>query len=362
MKKLIALLLALVMVMSLAACGGNSGTEETTTEPVAENNEGNDVAETTEGEEAPAASATYAIVCKDASNPYMSRMVSGFKAACEDLGVNCIEKSPETTSVDDQINIVNELAAQGVAAIAIAANDAAALEPTLTAARAQGITIVTLDSDTAGSQMFINQAGVKEVAQVLVDSVYDMADGAGEFAILSASSTATNQNAWIAAMQEILAADEKYAELVLVETVYGDDESQKSTDETQNLMTKYPNLEVICCPTTVGVLACAQVITNSESSIKVAGLGLPSEMKDYVGDDKACPYMYLWNPIDVGNCAAYAIKAIIDGNVGEVGSTFTADNGTTYTVDAGDPAECQIIVGPPFAFNGENIGEWAEVY
>ena len=362
MKKLIALLLALVMVMSLAACGGTKPTEPPVENPTDAPVENPTDAPVEDPTDAPAAGATYAIVCKDASNPYMSRMVSGFKTACEALGVTCIEKSPETTSVDDQINIVNELAAQGVAAIAIAANDAAALEPTLTAARAQGITIVTLDSDTAGSQMFINQAGVKEVAQVLVDSVYDMAGGEGEFAILSASSTATNQNAWIAAMEEILGADEKYSKLVLVETVYGDDESQKSTDETQNLMTKYPNLKVICCPTTVGILACAQVITNSESAIKVAGLGLPSEMKDYVGDDKACPYMYLWNPIDVGNCAAYAIKAIIDGNVGEIGSTFTADNGTTYTVDAGDPAECQIIVGPPFAFNGENIGEWAEVY
>jgi hypothetical protein len=56
------------------------------------------------------------------------------------------------------------------------------------------------------------------------------------------------------------------------------------------------------------------------------------------------------------------IKAIIDGKVGEVGTTFGADNGKTYEITAGDPAEKQIIVGPPFAFTGENIGEWAGVY
>ena len=131
----------------------------------------------------------------------------------------------------------------------------------------------------------------------------------------------------------------------------------------QNLMTKYPNLEVVCCPTTVGILAAAKVVANDPScGIKVAGLGLPSEMKDYVGDDKACPYMYLWNPIDVGNCAAYMIKAIADGKVGEIGTSFTADNGTTYEISAGDPAVKQIIVGPPFAFTGENIADWATVY
>ncbi len=333
MKKLIAILLALVMICSLVACS-----------------------KTDDGE------VTYAIVCKDASNPYMSRMVSGFKEACEKLGVKVIEKSPETATVDGQITIINELIAQGVDGIAIAANDAAALEATIKSARDKGIVVVTMDSDTKGSQLFVNQAGVEQVAQVLCDSVLDMAGAeGGEFAILSATSTATNQNAWIDAMKEIL-KDEKYAKLTLVETVYGDDESQKSTDETLNLLSKYPNLKVICCPTTVGILACAQAVQNAGSSVKVAGLGLPSEMKDYVGDDKVCPYMYLWNPIDVGNCAAYMIKALKDGKVGAEGTTFKADNNNEYTVMKGDPADQQIIVGPPFKFDGANIGDWASVY
>ena len=334
MKKIIAILLVAVMALSMAACGGASG----------------DV--------------TYAIVCKDASNPYMLRMISGFEDACEKLGVKAVTKSPETATVDGQIQIVNELIAQGVKGIAIAANDAAALEPTIKAAREAGIVIVTLDSDTKGSQMFVNQAGTEQVAQVLVDSILDMAGGEGEFAVLSASSTATNQNAWIEAMHAIIDANpDKYGKLNWVETVYGDDESQKSTDEMQNLMTKYPNLKVVCCPTTVGILAAAKVVANDPScGIKVAGLGLPSEMKDYVGDDKACPYMYLWNPIEVGECAVYMIKAIIDGKVGDVGTSFGADNGKSYDISAGDPAEKQIIVGPPFAFNGDNIAEWASVY
>ena len=332
MKKIIAILLVAVMALSMAACGGASG------------------------------DATYAIVCKDASNPYMLKMIEGFQKSCDAIGVKMITKSPESATVDGQIQIVNQLISQGVKGIAIAANDAAALENVISEAKKAGIVVVTLDSDTKGSEMFVNQAGVEQVAQVLVDSCYDMAGGEGEFAILSASSTATNQNAWIDAMKEIL-KDAKYAKLTLVETVYGDDEPQKSTDEMQNLMTKYPNLKVVCCPTTVGILAAAKVVANDPScTIKIAGLGLPSEMKDYVGEGKPCPYMYLWNPIEVGECAVYMIKAIIDGKVGEVGTSFTADNGKTYEISAGDPAAKQIIVGPPFAFTGENIAEWAGVY
>jgi len=334
MKKIIAILLVAVMALSMAACAGNNASGDV----------------------------TYAIVCKDASNPYMLKMIEGFQKSCDAIGVKMITKSPESATVDGQIKIVNELIAQGVKGIAIAANDAAALENVISEAKKAGIVVVTLDSDTKGSEMFVNQAGVEQVAQVLVDSCYEMAGGEGEFAILSASSTATNQNAWIDAMKEIL-KDAKYSKLTLVETVYGDDEPQKSTDEMQNLMTKYPNLKVVCCPTTVGILAAAKVVANDPScTIKIAGLGLPSEMKDYVGEGKPCPYMYLWNPIEVGECAVYMIKAIIDGKVGDVGSSFTADNGKTYEISAGDPAAKQIIVGPPFAFTGENIGEWAGVY
>ena len=335
MKKIIAILLVAVMALSMAACTGG-------------------------GESA--GDVTYAIVCKDASNPYMLKMIEGFQKSCDAIGVKMITKSPESATVDGQIQIVNELIAQGVKGIAIAANDAAALENVISEAKKAGIVVVTLDSDTKGSEMFVNQAGVEQVAQVLVDSCYEMAGGEGEFAILSASSTATNQNAWIDAMKEIL-KDEKYSKLTLVETVYGDDEPQKSTDEMQNLMTKYPNLKVVCCPTTVGILAAAKVVANDPScTIKIAGLGLPSEMKDYVGEGKPCPYMYLWNPIEVGECAVYMIKAIADGKVGEIGTSFTADNGKTYEISAGDPAAKQIIVGPPFAFNGDNIAEWANVY
>ena len=53
------------------------------------------------------------------------------------------------------------------------------------------------------------------------------ADG-GEFAVLSASPDAANQNAWITAMNEAL-KDAKYAKLKLVDTVYGNDQSEEES-------------------------------------------------------------------------------------------------------------------------------------
>ena len=48
-----------------------------------------------------------------------------------------------------------------------------------------------------------------------MDAAYDMCGGSGEFAILSATSQATNQNAWIEALQKIMEGDEKYKDMEL---------------------------------------------------------------------------------------------------------------------------------------------------
>ena len=310
---------------------------------------------------------TFAIVTKSAGNPFMERMASGFQTAAAAVGATAIVQHPEDTTAEAQIVVINNLIAQGVNGIAIAANDPSALESAIREARDQGIAVITLDSDTAGSAMFVNQAGVFEVAQVLVDSAYDMSGGSGQFAVLSATSTATNQNAWIAAMQEIIAGNAQYANLEWVATVYGDDEAQKSFDEAQSLLVNYPDLKVIVAPTTVGILAAAQVVQQQGSDVLIAGLGLPSEMLGVTGEGLPCPYMYLWNPIELGEVAGYALAAFASGEItGAVGESFRAPNGNTYTVIAAAPdvgiVNTQIIVGLPFRFDGDNIEEWAQVY
>ena len=64
----------------------------------------------------------------------------------------------------------------------------------------------------------------------------------GEFAILSATSQATNQNAWIEEMK-IEFAKPEYSKMKWVDTVYGDDLFDKSYQEALGLFKKYPNLK-----------------------------------------------------------------------------------------------------------------------
>ncbi|MCR5626215.1 MAG: rhamnose ABC transporter substrate-binding protein [Lachnospiraceae bacterium] len=312
---------------------------------------------------------TFAIVTKSAGNPYNEKEAEGFQKAIEAEGGTCIVQHPEAATADAQIAVINSLISQGVDSIAIAANDENALQAVLTDAMNAGIKVSCLDSKVnADSRMtFANQAGVQEVGQALMDAVLDLTGGEGQYAILSATSQATNQNAWIDAMKAIQEGDEKYSKLELVEVAYGDDEPQKSTDQTQALLQKYPDLKCICSPTTVGIAAAAKVLQDQKSSVKLTGLGLPSEMAEYIGADDAhsCPYMFLWNPLDLGKLSAYISIALVNGTItGAEGETFEAGDmeNSPYTIVAADDGGTEIILGPPFQFNPDNIEEWKSVY
>src|SRR3712207_9099014 len=104
----------------------------------------------------------------------------------------------------------------------------------------------------------------------------------------SATTEAPDQNTWIAAMKETLANDPKYKDMKLVATVYGDDQPEKSTTEMEALLSNYPDLKGVIAPTTVGVAAAAQVVQSRgiADQVKVTGLGLPSEMRDFIKDGK----------------------------------------------------------------------------
>ncbi len=366
-KKLLSGLLCAAMVGSLfVGCGSSSdsapaddGAAADTSAPAADSGE----AETTTGG---GAAGTYALVPKSAGNPFNEKEADGFTAAIEAMGGTAVVQYPESATADAQITVIQSLISQGVDSICVAANDENALQAVLEEAMDAGIKVCSVDSSVNKDSRAVhcNQAGVDEIGLALIDAVYDISGGEGQFAILSATSQATNQNAWIDSMKSYMESDSKYADLELVEVAYGDDESQKSTDQTQALLQKYPDLKVICSPTTVGIAAAAKVLQDQGSSVKLTGLGLPSEMAAYIGDgdDYSCPYMFLWNPIDLGALGAYTSVALVNGDItGAAGDTFSCELGDYTVVDAADGGT-EIILGAPFKFDPSNIDEWKSVY
>jgi rhamnose transport system substrate-binding protein len=296
-------------------------------------------------------------VPKNLGNPYFDTANKGAQDAAKELGVTVTYTGPATADATQQIQLLNSLIAQKVAGLAISADDSDALVPVGQAAIAAGIPVVTWDSAIAegGRTLHINQAVAADIAAVQIKMASDLAGGSGEIAILSATSTAPNQNEWIKLMGEELKKPE-YANLKLVDTVYGDDEDTKSYNEAQGLFKKYPELKVIIAPTTVGIAASARAVqdANLVGKVFVTGLGTPNQMREYVKSG-ASPQFALWNPGDLGYLAIMTLDALSNGKItGKAGDKFTAGKLGEYTVND----DGTILLGPPTVFSKDNIDQF----
>ena len=349
--------LASVAVMTFAACSSGGATTAPSAAAASEA-----APSAAAASEAPSAAAggpiTVGYLPKDIVNQYFAAAKTGVDKAAGETGGTVIQVGPNQAAADLQIPFITDLTTQKVNAIIISADGADEVAPALKAAMAAGIKVVGFDSSPAvgAYNVFVNQVDFSGVGVNLADWACELAPNCtGDIAILSAAATATNQNAWIELMKTTLATD-KYKNLKLVDTVYGDDDATKSTQQAQGLLTKYPNLKVIVAPTTVGILAAAQVVKQAgkSDSVKVTGLGFPNDMKPFVKDGTS-PVFGLWSVPDLGYLAYQVAAKLVSGEItGAEGETFTVaglNDGKPYTIGK----DSVVILGPAFRFDATNV-------
>ena len=294
---------------------------------------------------------------KQLGNPYEEIEHGGVAKAAEELGAQHEIVGPTDAGASSQVPLIQSTMQQDPDAFIIAGNDPNAVAPALKQMSDRGIAVGSMDSDVASDAraFFVNQATTEEIGKAQIEMVSEQIGGKGQIAILSATANAPNQNSWIEVMEAELEKPE-YSDLELVEIAYGDDDDQKSFQETQGLMQAYPDLKAIIAPTTVGIAAAARYICDSRyrDQVKVTGLGTPNQMRKFVKDGCVEEFA-LWSPEDVGYLAGYAAAALASGIItGAEGETFEAGKLGEYTIGR----EGEIVLGPPTRFNAENIDDF----
>jgi rhamnose transport system substrate-binding protein len=294
---------------------------------------------------------------KQLGNPYEEFEHSGVTEGMKELGGSNRISGPTDAGASSQVSIINAAVQSKPDALIIAGNDPNAIAPALKQAAQKGVKVVSMDSDVApdARSVFINQVTTQLVGQNQVESIARQIDNKGEIAILSATANATNQNAWIKVMKETL-KDPKYKDMKLVKVAYGDDDDQKSFQETQGLIQAYPNLKGIISPTTVGVAAAARYLSKSpqKGKVKLTGLGFPNQMRKFIKDG-AVEEIQLWVPKDVGYLAAQAAVALVSGRItGKEGEKFKAGRLGDYTIGKNG----EIVLGPLTTFTKKNIDDF----
>jgi rhamnose transport system substrate-binding protein len=354
-RRLLASMVIAALALFAAACGETKN--DTTSTSSGSSNQGSS-ANAGANPEAPIKKGLKVVsIPKQLGNPYEEFEHSGVQEALKELGGSDRIQGSTDAGASSQVPIINSLVQQKPDAIIIAGNDPNAVAPALKSAARRGIKVVAMDSDVApdARSVFVNQVTTKLVGENQVESIAKQIGNKGQIAILSATANATNQNAWIKVMKDTL-KQPKYKDIKLVKVAYGDDDDQKSFQQTQGLLSAYPNLKGIISPTTVGVAAAARYLSTSpkKGKVKLTGLGFPNQMRKFVQNGTVDEFQ-LWVPKDVGYLAGQAAAALVAGRItGKPGETFTAGRLGKYTIGANG----EIVLGPLTTFNKGNIDKF----
>ncbi len=291
-----------------------------------------------------------AMMPKAKGDPYFISCRQGAEEAAKELGVELLWDGPTDLDPAKQNEVVEAWITRGVDAIAVSVENKVGISTVLRKARARGIKVITWDADAEkdARDFFINQATPQGIGYTLTDEAARILNNKGEFAIITASLSAANQNEWIKYIKERLA--QKYPDLKLVAIQPSEGDRDRAFAETQTVLKVYPNVKLIMAIAAPAVPGAAEAVKQSgRADVKVTGLSLPNMCKDYVHAG-VIDSIVLWNTLDLGYLTVYVSNALSTGglkrgekeiNAGKLGKIEVVDD--------------EIRLGAPFIFNKENI-------
>lgn len=217
------------------------------------------------------------LVMKTLTNPFFIEMEKGARRAEKELGVELLVKTAaQETSIEQQIQIVEDLIAAKVHAIVIAPGDSQRLVPVLKKAADAGIRLVNIDNRLEPAA--IRQAGLPPVPFISVDnekaayaSAKFLATGAKpgtQAAILEGIRSADN------ARQRMEGAKRAFAENKAVKLVASETANWKideSNAVTKALFAKHPDITLLFAANDMMALGALKYLQESQrSKVRVA--------------------------------------------------------------------------------------------
>lgn len=334
---LISVLAALVGVL-LAGCGNPSDTSPSST---GRNQSGGNV--------------VIAMLPKLINIDYFDACKRGASEAAQELGVTLIYDGPTEPSGAEQNKFFDTWIRQGVSAICVAPNQPKTVQRFVEKAQAQGIKVVTWDSDApdSGRDLFVNQVDEKVLGETLMDDLARQMGEEGEWAIAIASLDAANLNTWRRFAEA--RATEKYPKLKLVATEVTREDENFARQKIETLLNAYPNLKGIIAFDSNSVPGAAEALKRTGKIGKVAltGNSTPNKMRPYIKEG-VLESFYLWDPRALGALTVRLAKALVDGQELRPGTEIPGHGPLTFS----DSNPKTVIMAKPIRFTKENIDEF----
>ncbi len=297
-----------------------------------------------------AAKVVVGMMPKAKGDPYFVSCRKGAEEAAKNLGVDLIWDGPTELDPAKQNEVVEAWITRGVDVVAVSVENQAAISTVLRKARSRGIKVLTWDADSEpdARDFLVNQATPQGIGETLADEAARMLGGEGEFAIVTASLSAANQNEWIKHIRARLAIAHPKVRIAVIRPSDGD--RDRAFAETQTILKVYPNVKVVMGIAAPAVPGIAEAVKQSgRGDVKVTGLSLPNMCKPYVHAG-IISSVVLWNTGDLGYLTVLASDALARGRLAPGATSLEAGRLGSIAVN-GD----QILLGKPFVFTKENI-------
>jgi rhamnose transport system substrate-binding protein len=294
--------------------------------------------------------AVIAMMPKAKGDPYFISCKKGAEEAAAEVGAELLWDGPTDLDPAKQNEVVEAWITRGVDVIAVSVENKEGISTVLRKAKEKGIKVVTWDADAEkdARDFLINQATPQGIGETLTDEAARIMGGKGEFAIVTASLSAANQNEWIKYIEARL--KEKYPDMKLATIKPSDGDRDRAFSETQNILKVYPSVKLVMGIAAPAVPGIAEAVKQSgRTDVKVTGLSLPNMCKPYIKEG-IVDSIVLWNTVDLGYLTVYTANALALGTFKKGDTKINAGRLKEIEV-AGD----EVRLGKPFIFNKDNV-------
>ncbi len=284
------------------------------------------------------------VVPKDATNPWFVRMETGVKKFAADTGLQCYQKGPSATDATMQAQVIRDLIAQKVSAIAVVPVDPGALEPVLKEAMDAGIVVVTHEgASQQNTQYDIEAFNNTAYGGFIMDNLAEAMGKTGVYTTMVGHVTNASHNEW--ADGGVAHQKATYPDMQLLAEeprVESQDNGEVAYQKAKELFKKYPNLKGIMGTSSFDAPGVARAIEELGLKGKVftAGTGLPAANKQIL-ESGAVSALTLWDPADSGYALCSLAEKVLNGdkieapvNLGVKGyETMTFAEGSTKVLE-----------------------------
>lgn len=243
---------------------------------------------------------------------------AGAQQACDELGVEMIQQGTTQNDVEGYVQILQNLVPQKPQIMVTTSSDANAPVPALKKMRENGATIVTFDSPVGdgGQDLYVNMAPYELQARAELESaLYNNPDG-GKVIWLAPSPNITLFNKVKESIDKLVATEPRYGSFDFIDTLYMDDDPDKSYSMATSAMEAHPDLAGFITSSGMANPAVNKAIQDTGRTGKVysTGMALPSTMETFLADGVVKQFA-LWSPYWFGYQAAWLAIQIHRGEV-----------------------------------------------